>query len=43
MLNDTTAKSIPESRNLLYGGDVAKMVPSPAFTARFTVSWQEEL
>jgi len=26
----------------VYGGDVAKMVPSPAFTARFNVSWQEE-
>jgi len=42
MVSDTTAKSTPESRNRVYGGDVAKMAPSPAFTARFTMSWKEK-
>lgn len=32
------AKSTPDLRKRVYGGEVAKMVPSPAFTTRFNVS-----
>lgn len=38
MLALTMAKSTPDLRKRVYGGEVAKMVPSPAFTTRFNVS-----